>query len=100
MTVTCGLLVRLEAKPGKEKELQSFLEAAQDLARRESQTVTWYAFRAGDREFGIFDTFASEEGRRAHLGAEVAQALAKSGPALLAKDPEITPVDIVGASAP
>ncbi|GHH86441.1 hypothetical protein GCM10018793_58340 [Streptomyces sulfonofaciens] len=98
MGVKLGLLVRLEAKPGKEEELAAFLEAGRALAVAEAGTVTWYAFRLGEREFGIFDTFTSQDGRQAHLEGPIARALAESGPALLAGAPAITPVDIVAAT--
>ena len=56
-----ALLARLEAKPGKEQELQDFLKSALPLAEAEQETVRWYALRIGPSTFGIFDTFAAEE---------------------------------------
>ncbi|WP_328540334.1 putative quinol monooxygenase [Streptomyces sp. NBC_00344] len=97
MSVKLGLLVRLEAKPGKEDALAAFLESGRALADAEEQTVTWYAFRTGRREFGIFDTFESEEGRAAHLGGEIAKALGDIAPDLLAREPEIRTTDIIAA---
>ncbi|WP_328580699.1 putative quinol monooxygenase [Streptomyces sp. NBC_00370] len=97
MTVTVGLLVQLEAKPGKEDELASFLEAGRALAMQESGTVTWYAFRTGLSGFGIFDTFETEDGRQAHLAGEIAKALGEAAPDLLARNPEITSVDVLAA---
>jgi hypothetical protein len=38
--IKLALLVRLEAKPGKEKELESFLENRLPLAKDEKQTIT------------------------------------------------------------
>jgi quinol monooxygenase YgiN len=89
MTVTVGLLVRLEAKPGKEQELADFLKSVLPLARAEEKTVTWYSFRVSEREFGFYDTFESEEGRQAHLDGRMPKALAEVAPRLLAGDPEI-----------
>jgi quinol monooxygenase YgiN len=97
MSVTLGLLVRLEAKPGKERTLAEFLTAGRELALAEKGTVTWYAFRLSDREFGIFDTFATEHGREAHLAGEIARALGEVAEDLLARPPEITPVDVLAA---
>ncbi|WP_329454473.1 putative quinol monooxygenase [Streptomyces sp. NBC_01497] len=97
MTVTLGLLVRLEAKPGKEQALAEFLAAGRELAVAEEQTVTWYACRLSEREFAIFDTFAAEEGRRAHLEGEIAKALGNVAGDLLVRAPEITPVDVLAA---
>ena len=47
-----ALLVRLEAKPGKEKEVEDFLNSGLVLA--EPDTVNWYAIRINNSTFGIF----------------------------------------------
>ncbi len=75
MTVKLGLLVLLEAKAGKGVELGEFLKAGQALAEAETGTVTWYAFKITDTQYGIFDSFESEEARQAHLGGEIPTAL-------------------------
>jgi quinol monooxygenase YgiN len=95
MSVAKGLLVVLEAKPGRADELAQFLEAGRELALAEPETVTWYAFRLGETTFGIFDTFAAEAGREAHLNGEIAQALGRVAPDLLAEAPSIRPVDVL-----
>lgn len=40
-----ALLARLEAKPGKEKEVAEFLKSALPLAEAEPGTIRWYALR-------------------------------------------------------
>ncbi|MDT2005340.1 antibiotic biosynthesis monooxygenase [Rhodococcus opacus] len=95
MTIDRGLLALLEAKPGKGEELAAFLEQGRALAAAEGGTVTWYAFKVSDTTYGIFDTFANEEGRQAHLSGAIPDALGKVGPDLLAKDPDIRPVDVI-----
>jgi quinol monooxygenase YgiN len=97
MTVRVGLLVTLQAKPGKAQELAAFLEAGRALAQAEELTVTWYAFQIDESTYGIFDTFEGEEGRQAHLNGEIATALAKHGPDLLASDPDMRQVAILAA---
>ncbi len=42
-----GLLALLQAKPGKEQEVETFLESAEPLAQRETGTVAWYAVKLG-----------------------------------------------------
>lgn len=98
MSITCGLLALLEAKPGKGEELGAFLEQGRALAAAESGTVTWYAFKLSDTSYGIFDTFENEDGRQAHLNGQIPQALAGVAPNLLAEEPNIRPVDIVAAT--
>jgi quinol monooxygenase YgiN len=95
MTVTVGVLALLEAKPEKAAELGALLEQARELAVAEQQTVSWYAFKADEVTYGIFDTFETDAGRQAHLGGEIAQALVKAAPDLLAKDPDIRPVTLL-----
>jgi hypothetical protein len=38
-----GLIVRLEARPGKEEEVAIFLRNAQLLVENEPETVSWLA---------------------------------------------------------
>jgi quinol monooxygenase YgiN len=96
MTVKLGLLALLEAKPDKGAELGAFLEAGRALAVAETGTVTWYAFKISDTEYGIFDSFETEEARQAHLNGEIPTALGQVAPDLLAKDPDIRTVDVIG----
>jgi len=95
MTVKFGLLALLEAKPDKGDELGTFLEAGRALAVAEAGTVTWYAFKVSDTQYGIFDTFETDEGRQAHLAGEIPIALGQVAADLLAKDPDIRPVNVI-----
>jgi quinol monooxygenase YgiN len=98
--VNVGLFVRLEAKPGKEDELEAFLRGGLTLAQDEQQTVVWYALRFGPSTFGIFDAFAGEEGRQAHLNGRIAAALMEKASELLAQAPDIERVDVLEAKMP
>lgn len=95
MTVKFGLLALLEAKPGKGDQLGAFLEAGRALAVAEAGTVTWYAFKVSDTQYGIFDTFETDEGCQAHLAGEIPVALGQVAADLLATDPDIRPVDVI-----
>jgi quinol monooxygenase YgiN len=95
VTVDRGLLALLEAKPGKGDELADFLRQGRELAAAETGTVTWYAFRLSDTTYGIFDTFADEEGRQAHLNGRIPAALGEVAADLLASDPDIRMTDIL-----
>jgi quinol monooxygenase YgiN len=98
--VRTGLWVRLEAKPGKEAALASFLESALPIVEQEPATVTWYAIKLGPSRFGIFDTFPDDQGREAHLAGHVAAALMAKAPELLASKPSIEKVDVLAAKLP
>lgn len=98
--VTVALLVRLEAKPGKEAEVESFLKSGLAVVQEEPATTTWYAIRMGPSTFGIFDTFPDDSGRQAHLTGRVAAALMAKAPELLAQPPTIEKVDVLAAKLP
>jgi hypothetical protein len=95
MTVTLGILALLEAKPGKGGELAAFLEAGRELAAAEGGTVTWYAFKISDTSYGIFDTFATDDARTAHINGQIPAALANVSADLLASGPDIRLVDVL-----
>ena len=89
-----ALLVRLEAKRGKEMEVENFLKDGLSIVQEEPGTVNWFAIRMGESTFGIFDTFADEKGRQAHLDGRLANALMAKAGDLLAKLPTIEKVDV------
>ena len=95
-----ALWAMLEAKPGKEQEVEEFLKSAQPMALRETATTTWYALKIGPSRYGIFDTFADEKGRDAHLNGEIAKALFSKAKDLFAKEPDIERPTILAAKAP
>ena len=55
--VKVALFVRLEAKPGKEKEVESFLMSGLPIVNEEPATTAWFGIRLGPSTFGIFDAF-------------------------------------------
>ncbi|MGD1839428.1 MAG: putative quinol monooxygenase [Thermonemataceae bacterium] len=78
-----GLLVMMQAQQGKSKAVESFLNAGKTLVEDEPKTISWYAIALGNDTYAIFDTFADESGREAHLNGEVAKALGEQAPAIL-----------------
>ena len=98
--VKVALFVRLEAKPGKEKEVESFLLSGLPIVQAEPATTAWFGLRLGPSTFGIFDAFPDEAGRQAHLSGRVATALMAKAGELLAKPPSIEKVDILAAKLP
>ena len=98
--VKVALLVRLEAKPGKEAEVESFLKSGLAIVQEEPATTAWFAIRMGPSTFGIFDAFPDESGRDAHLNGRVAAALMAKASDLLAQPPTIEKVDVLAAKLP
>ena len=93
-----GLLVTLEARRGKEADADAFLKSAQPLAVDEKGTLKWYAIKIGPGKFRIFDTFANEAGRNAHLTGEIAKALGARADELLAAPPQIEKVEVLAST--
>jgi quinol monooxygenase YgiN len=69
-----AILALLESKPGNKREVEEFLKSALPMAQAETGTTSWYAFKIGPAQFGIFDPFADAKGRDAHLSGEIAKA--------------------------
>jgi quinol monooxygenase YgiN len=95
--VRVGILATLKAKPGKEGEVEQFLKSALPLANQEQQTTVWFALRLGPSTFGIFDAFADDTGRDAHLSGPIAAALMSKWKDLLAEPPKIEKIDVLAA---
>jgi quinol monooxygenase YgiN len=95
-----AMFARLEAKPGKEDEVEQFLETALGMAKREPTTLLWFALRLGPSTFAVFDTFADEKGRQIHLNGPIAQALMAKGPELFTKVPVIESFEVLGSKQP
>ncbi len=91
-----ALLARIEAKPGKEKEVETLLRSAQAIVEQEPGTNLWYAFQIGPTTFGIYDTFSDEQGRQAHATGKVVDAL-NAHADLFAKPPQIEKLDILAS---
>ena len=95
-----ALFARLEAKPGKEAAVQDLLVSALALANQEARTTVWFALKLGPSTFGVFDAFADDAGRQAHLNGPIAQALMAQAAALFAVPPTIEPLEVLGAKLP
>jgi quinol monooxygenase YgiN len=93
--VKFALYGMLKAKPGKEAEVEAFLKQGAELARQEPGTVTWYAIKEDDGQYGIFDTFNDEAGREAHLSGAIAKALMAKAAELLAEPPKIHKIRVL-----
>ncbi|MEN5301188.1 antibiotic biosynthesis monooxygenase [Pseudomonas sp. TWI628] len=98
--VSVALFVRLQAKPGKEKEVERFLLDGLPIVEEEPATTAWFAIRLGPSTFGIFDAFPDEAGRQAHLSGKVAAALMAKAAELFAEPPSIEKVDVLAAKLP
>jgi quinol monooxygenase YgiN len=99
-TVRVALLVRLEAKPGKEADVANFLRSGLPLVQEEAATIAWFGIQMGPSTFAIYDAFPDEAGRQAHLAGRVAAALKERGDELLAEPPTIEQVDVLAAKLP
>jgi protease I len=97
---TCALFVRLEARPGREAEVENLLRSGLPMVEQEPETTSWFGMRLGDSNYGIFDTFPDDTGRQAHLSGRVARALQERGSELLARPPVIERIDVLACKLP
>ena len=95
-----ALWVQLEAKKGKEAEVEKFLRDGLPVVNGEPATITWYALKLSPTSYAIFDTFSDSKGREAHLAGEVAKALKEKASELFSKPPTIERIDILAAKMP
>ena len=94
-----ALYVQLEAKPGKEQEVATFLSGARTMINDEPDTTAWFALKMGPRTFGIFDAFASEGGRDAHLRGKLAKQITSKAD-LFVKTPEMQRIEVLADKLP
>jgi quinol monooxygenase YgiN len=90
----------LEAKPGKEEEVASFLKQGLQLAIQEVTTPLWFGLRLGTTMFAIFDAFKDEAGWQTHLNGSIAKALIAQASNLLDVPPVIEQMEVLGAKLP
>jgi quinol monooxygenase YgiN len=98
--VTVGLLIRLEARPGKEADVETFLHGVMPLIAAEPGTTALFALRLGPSQFGIFNAFPDEAALEAHVNGRAAEALFGRAEELFASQPAIESVGIVAAKLP
>ena len=97
MSTPYAFVARIEAKPEKAEDVSQLLSGALPLAQAEEGTVAWYAARTSETTFWIFDTFATEDARQAHINGEIAAALMAKADELLVGPPEILAADVLAS---
>src|SRR4026208_1469727 len=98
--VNVALYVQLEAKPGKEKEVEDFLRGGLPIVQDEPATIAWFALQLGPTTFGIFYAFPDDAGRQAHLSGRVAAALMAKASELLSEPPSLQKGEGLAAKLP
>jgi quinol monooxygenase YgiN len=96
--VTVGLMVRLEAQPGKSADLEARMKASLPSVEQEPGTIAWLALRLGPTSYAVVDVFPDDAARQAHLEAGAPRVAALAG--LLAGPPTITTTDVIAAKLP
>lgn len=94
------VLLIVEAKPGKESEVEQFFKTAQEIVSKEAFTSHWYAFRISETKFGVFDAYEDEDSRQGHLNGPAGQRLVASAPELFSKPMILENGDLFAAKAP
>lgn len=94
-----GLLAPLVAKSEKSSDVAHFLLSGYDIViTSEPLTLQWFAVKYADSHtYAIFDTFADESGRSAHVGGAVASALGAKAEELLSSAPDIGAISVLAS---
>jgi len=92
-----ALLVELKAKPGKEKEVETFLKKEASLVKGEPGTLQWHAteIEGEPGAYRIFDTFNDEAARDAHLNGEAGAELVEQADKLFSVPPKVYHLTVV-----
>ena len=92
-----ALHIRLEARKGREAEVEQLVLGILGHVQQEPRTRPWFGTRLSRRVFEIFETFPDEGGRRAHLSGAGAALLMRQSSALLARPAKVSRLDVIGA---
>ena len=95
-----GLLVRLEAAPGKEAEVERLITGMLTRVQREAATRVWLAVRLGPSTFGVLAVFPDATARNAHLAGEIAARLKEISPDLLASPLQFDEFEVLASKLP
>jgi quinol monooxygenase YgiN len=95
-----GLLVRIDAKPGKGPDVERMLASSLRWVEAEPGTAAWFALHFGHDTYGIVDVFRDEQSREQHLAGPVAQTIAARAPELLIEPPQIRRFDVLTYKLP
>lgn len=90
-----AIWVMLQAKPGKEGDVEAFLRQGASMSRNEAGTVTWYGIKLGPGSYGVFDTFDDEAARDAHMHGDIAKALMAKAPELFSNELRVEMVEVI-----
>jgi quinol monooxygenase YgiN len=90
----------MHAKHGKDDAVDAFLDSALPLIQDEPDTTAWFAVRFGRGEYGIFDVFADDTARDAHLGGEFATRLLQRSDELFEGAPHIQKLSVLADKLP
>jgi quinol monooxygenase YgiN len=90
----------MEAKPGKEQEVEEFLLGGRPLVMEEPATIAWFGVKLGPSSYAIFDAFPDDAGRQAHLSGKVAAALMAQAAELFSQPPSIEKIDVLASKLP
>jgi hypothetical protein len=97
-----AILLLMQAKPGKEEQVERLLKSTEPLALAEQElgSAAYFAFRLGAGRFGIFVTSRDEQARDAQRRSAIAAALFASGKDLFEPIPIGENVELLVAKLP
>jgi hypothetical protein len=93
---TLALFVRLDARTGREDEVEALLRSIQPLVGATEPVRCWFALQMAPQVYGLFSTFDSEADREAYLQV-LSQVWAERTSELLSRPPVTEKVEVLVA---
>jgi len=90
-----ALLVRIEAKAGKEEDVEKLLTSAIKYVEQDPNTPVWQVLRFGPATFGLFQAFLTKEARDFQLAGPVSLLFSQNAGHLFARPPHFEKADIM-----
>jgi hypothetical protein len=97
MMPTLALMVRIDAKRGKERDVEALLRGAIPLSEAQNNTQCWSALKMAPEIYGLFATFDGEAEREGYLSGPLLGKLTAKADELLLRPPVIEKVEVLAS---
>lgn len=92
-----AIVIRLEAKHDRAKELETILRSKIEQIKTDEHTNSWYLLKLNEVAFSIFATFSSEEAAKQHTSGAVVKSILAIADEYLTKAPSISPLEVLAS---
>lgn len=92
-----AVVIRMEAKPEKAKQLEEFLKGKIAQVQKEPGIPSWYILKFSEVCMSIFASFKTESAAHAHQKSELLQSIFDVESELMIKQPVVIPVELLAS---